>query len=454
MKTTYVLLLFVLGAVTTRTHGVAGETVNESARNLPVACQVDVLVVGGSAGGVAAATAAAAAGAKVFLAAERPYLGDELTATLRLWPQPGDELDTPLARQLFADPQNKPTTALQSSRPLHVKQTLDEALLAAGVTFLYSCFPTDVLRDEHGRPCGIVMANRAGRQAVIARVIIDATQRATVARLAGASFRPYPAGPQALKFVVVGGQPHEGPELTARIASAPFRGAFPNAAKTSSGQFQVIEYTSQIPMDGDTDTAWATAEQRLRTQTYDPEQQFTADTLWQVPPDPMHGRHTVTGPWCGARQVPLDALRPDAVAGLFVLGACADLPRVDAEHLLQPGVLIALGERVGQAAAQEAARQPSPVGVRLPSTPTSQPVAHGEVREVLAGIRPSHKCPTLPQDARSLPVLGRYDVVVVGGGTCGAPAAIASARQGARTLVIEQHHGLGGLGTLGTVAFY
>ncbi|MCX7006896.1 MAG: FAD-dependent oxidoreductase [Kiritimatiellaeota bacterium] len=207
-------------------------------------------------------------------------------------------------------------------------------------------------------------------------------------------------------------------------------------------------------MDGDTDAAWAAAEQRLRTQTYDPEQQFTSDALWQVPPDPMYGRQTVTGPWRGARQVPLDALRPAAVAGLFVLGACADLPRADAEHLLQPGVSIALGERVGQAAVQEAARQPAPVGVRLPGTPTSQPVARGEVREVLAGVRPSHKYPTLPQDARSLPVLGRYDVVVVGGGTCGAPAAIASARQGAKTLVIEQHHGLGGLGTLGTVAFY
>ena len=45
--------------------------VNQSAREIPVAATVDVVVVGGSTGAVAAATAAAKAGAKVFLAAPR-----------------------------------------------------------------------------------------------------------------------------------------------------------------------------------------------------------------------------------------------------------------------------------------------------------------------------------------------------------------------------------------------
>ncbi len=57
-----------------------------------MAYEVDVVVVGGSTGAVAAAIEAAKAGAKVFLAAERPYLGDDMTATLRLWPEAGDEL--------------------------------------------------------------------------------------------------------------------------------------------------------------------------------------------------------------------------------------------------------------------------------------------------------------------------------------------------------------------------
>ncbi len=51
-------------------------------------------------------------------------------------------------------------------------------------------------------------------------------------------------------------------------------------------------------------------------------------------------------------------------------------------------------------------------------------------------------------------MLGRYDVVVIGGGTGGAPAGIAAARQGAKTLVVEQLTGLGGVGTMGAISTY
>ena len=67
--------------------------VAESARQIPVAYDVDVVVVGGGTGAVSAAVAAAEAGAKVFLAAPHPYLGDDMTATLRLWLEPGEDAD-------------------------------------------------------------------------------------------------------------------------------------------------------------------------------------------------------------------------------------------------------------------------------------------------------------------------------------------------------------------------
>lgn len=46
--------------------------------------------------------------------------------------------------------------------------------------------------------------------------------------------------------------------------------------------------------------------------------------------------------------------------------------------------------------------------------------------------------------AVDIPVLGRWDTVVVGGGTAGASCAIACAREGSRTLVVEQASSLGG----------
>ncbi len=48
----------------------------------------------------------------------------------------------------------------------------------------------------------------------------------------------------------------------------------------------------------------------------------------------------------------------------------------------------------------------------------------------------------------------RYDVVVIGGGTAGASAAIFSARQGLKTLLLEMNDQLGGTGTVGGVSTY
>jgi hypothetical protein len=60
----------------------------------------------------------------------------------------------------------------------------------------------------------------------------------------------------------------------------------------------------------------------------------------------------------------------------------------------------------------------------------------------------------VPAEARGLPVLGAYDVVVVGGGTGGAPAGIGAGRQGVKTLLLEYLHGLGGVGTMGLISSY
>ena len=49
--------------------------------------------------------------------------------------------------------------------------------------------------------------------------------------------------------------------------------------------------------------------------------------------------------------------------------------------------------------------------------------------------------------AGSLPVLGRWDTVVVGGGTAGASAAISAAREGNSVLVVERLASLGGTPT-------
>ena len=574
--------------------------VMESARKIPVAYRVDVVVVGGSTGAVAAAVEAAKGGAKVFLAAPRPYLGEDMAGTLRLWLEEGESPASPLARQIFAarpepaaaignalpltyaaslpsaamhndtkppsllsdgrwgsaskesvqydgDPviiadlgkkqriekahamvyhnkdyqfdsvaiavsddkqawrevatlkNDRPATgedhgpallvsapvdaearylrfaikrregsvrilvgeiaavspdapkpeapavapALPPATPLQVKRTLDQALLDAKVEFLYSCFPTDVLTDAEGKPCGIVMANRAGRQAVVAKVVIDATERATVARMTAAKFRPFPGGPQTVRRVVIGGkpQPSEG------IVASRIVGSFTAAGKGGAQAYPIIDYTIRVPMADASYAAYAAADQTARDLTFDPGQQFTSDILFHVPPDP------VVGQGGGEGEAGLDAFRPAGVERLYILGGCGDVSREQAEKLMRPLALIDLGMRLGAAAAAEAKALPEPKEPKVAGSKAA-PVAKGEVMEILAGVREFQKLPTIPQEERGLPVLGSYDVVVIGGGTGGAPAGIAAARHGARTLVVEHLHGLGGVGTLGAISSY
>ena len=437
--------------------------VNESARDIPVAYDVDVVVIGGSSGGVAAAVAAVEHGAKVFLAAERPYLGEDICGTYRLWLEPDEVPASGLAKKVFAEPtvsslmrnkkEDRPLAESEGAAaripptPMQVKRTLDEALLEAGVQFLYGCYVTDVLHDGDGKPAGIVMANRSGRQAVKAKVIIDATPRAAVARIAGADFESYPTGLQTFNYIVVGDRPQSGKGLTAR--------KMPATIPTDDGPAHyAFEYTLEIPMDDGSFASFAKAEQVARDKTWNPTVVDAAETIFQVPPDPIKGKKGLSGDWPGAEKVDLNVFQPNSIDRLFVLGGCADMSRLAAAKLLRPLELMKVGERIGELAASQAKNIPSSVDVVIRGE-APQAAGLGNVRENLAGIRTEQKgLASVSADMRAVPVLGEYDVVVVGGGTGGAPAGIAAARKGAKTLIVEYLHGLGGVGTMGYISQY
>jgi hypothetical protein len=66
----------------------------------------------------------------------------------------------------------------------------------------------------------------------------------------------------------------------------------------------------------------------------------------------------------------------------------------------------------------------------------------------------SERGPAVPEPARQTPVLGEYEVVVVGGGPAGITAAASAARAGRSTILIERYGYLGGAGTAGGLSTF
>jgi hypothetical protein len=387
--------------------------INESVRRLPVAGNVDLAVIGGSTAAVAAAAAAARHGARVMVLVPRTYLGEDLCATLRLGLASGDRPDHDLTERLF--PQGAETT------PLHVKKTLDSELLAAEVKVLFGCYATEALHDARGMLCGCAIANRAGRQAVLAKVVVDATDRAWFARLAGAATEAWPGGIQAFsRMVIVDG------------------GAVNGLA---------VERVIKLNVPDAGFASLAEAEQNAREVTCTRGQLRAAESLFLVPPDPIVCRRRAADR--GAERDPDPGhFRPAALDRLYVLGGCADLPRTERERLLQPCGLLPMAAKIGVAAAVEARGLTAPVGVQVAGTAGGEDA--GEVRERLAGLRlTGEDGASVVSPSRNIPVWAAVDVVVVGGGTAGAAAAIGAARQGSRVLLVEYQEGPGGLGTVG-----
>ncbi|MBA7582999.1 hypothetical protein ES708_24937 [subsurface metagenome] len=408
----------------------------QSSRRIPVAYDVDVVIVGGSTAAVSAAVATARKGASVFVAAPETYLGEDLCGTYRLWAENESVTGTSLGKKIFGE--GLPT-------PMHVKKTLDNELIDNNISFLYSSYVTDIISDEAGNPAGVVIANRSGRQAVKAKVIIDATPRGLAARLAGTRFMNYPAGKQEFKYIVVGNQSKNIPGAQVR--------QLPQPVVFRDNTYHALEYTLQLEMNDSSWQSFCRAEQEARDLTWDPDQVDASDLLFHVPPDYIIGQKRWNRPYLDNEAINLRVFQPLKTERFFVLSGSADLDRRAAEALLQPGTMIRLGERIGEAAANMASVIPTPQKFIIKEKPAQQFIP-GDVGEILEGLRPSLNLGELEAESTCLPILGSYDVVVMGGGTAGAPAGIGASRHGAKTLVLEYLHGLGGTGTLGMIGRY
>ena len=297
---------------------------------------VDTFIAGGTLSAVREAVRAHAAGKTVFLAAPRPYLGEDRAGTFILDRLPSDDVKDELVREMFnpaygiedayraklgkgwsADdflvpmsnrpPENVSAELALRTTPFLVKRACDRYLLSRKIPYLTGVLVDRVRRLPDGS-CEIVTISRGGERHYLAKEFIDRRLR----------ILPEPFKPGVYRMV----------HRVARGTPA-----------------KIMDVEREIAITEDSPWALRKAERELRDASFAPNQH-------------------------------------DAAPFPYVKG--------------------------------------------------------GLVR-------------ALPPSARTVPA---YDVVVVGGGTGGAPAAFAAAREGAKVLVVEFMNALGGIATEGRIGSY
>ena len=170
----------------------------EPERKIPVTSEVDVLVCGGGVAGVAAAVCASRLGARVLLLERYGFLGGLVTGGLVITTPPLDnginrEIAERLRKQQAYAPLQKPGAEMIALKmhaidPEVVKHELVELIRHTRVELLLHALIVGSIVEE-GAVKGVLIENKAGRQAILAKTVVDCTGDADVAAFARAPFR-------------------------------------------------------------------------------------------------------------------------------------------------------------------------------------------------------------------------------------------------------------------------
>ncbi len=184
----------VLRKETTHPKEMVADHVVESPRRLPVRGAYDVLVCGGGPAGAGAALAAAREGARTLLVEKYGMLGGTWTTGLlnpffecvgRGWLV--DELVQNLSRAGAFASWRKERYDDHVFDVETMRRVLETMMQEAGVTLLYYTLVADaVVQDD--RVSGVVIESKAGREAILAKVVIDGTGDGDVLARAGCDY--------------------------------------------------------------------------------------------------------------------------------------------------------------------------------------------------------------------------------------------------------------------------
>ena len=209
----------------------------EPAREIPIAAETDVLVVGGGPAGFSAAVNAARQGARVMLIEGCGCVGGVSTSgmmshfTGSVKSRFYDELLDRMAQRNEGGRKGARTVTIDTEQ---LKTLYLEMLDEAGAGLLLYTHASDAI-TENGVVRGAVIENKSGRQAIMAKVTIDATGDGDIAARAGVEYIKGREGDGLMQPVTimfkVGGVDYD---------RAVFPGSFETTVETPRGELQAL----------------------------------------------------------------------------------------------------------------------------------------------------------------------------------------------------------------------
>ena len=193
--------------------------IKELERKIPILTEMEVIVVGGGPAGISAALAAAREGVDTILLERYGYFGGVITQSMIgtvAWYRYADTIEAGglllefeqrakkmgATIDIFGKIKNKDMKVKLEQEGLIVndkptyevletelfKYMADQMIHKAKVTPLLHCYVTDVIM-EGDTISGVITESKSGRQAILAKRVIDATGDADIAFHAGVPFR-------------------------------------------------------------------------------------------------------------------------------------------------------------------------------------------------------------------------------------------------------------------------
>ena len=351
----------------------------------------DIAVIGGGLCGFAAAIRSADSGKKVLLVEKRPTLGWESTWACQL---DFDTADSHVMRRIMDELSE--VGGLKNGRadaPI-LEMILNKIADESGVSVLFYSYPVRLIFEDSAA-FGVVIGNKTGEQIIKAKVIVDATEEALLWRQTDVEAREAnPPGRQAIFFNNAEGEMELPLELSGGVTVHP--SVWEGEVCVECG---VEKNDPLAAMRGMPDVIKLVREEV--PQLKDALVTHAGDEPFPVSPMIELADMAIAHP----------KLKNFFGAGIWAF-------QVDNT----PAGRLALGEKVGEMASkcEGVAELPSEM---MTGSFIEQPVVMS-------------------------------DVLVVGGGTGGAIAAIAAGREGVKTTLIEAGPALGGIGTGGAIHSY